>query len=204
MTPKREIDPAGNQPANALLICCSESPLLSAFVYSLEPRCILQNLGGTLPEKPPTISAAKSGGDSAWGTVAYALDQLALRHIVICGHSRCCVPPMWLRGKWGTVIKDMEPDSAMIRQLSDANRASQPWLTEQMTRLDRFLAHSRHRADTTTHALWFDEDRREILMMSEASRRFVFVNDAEIQQFLLLLDLTQERAQEVLKRFRQI
>ena len=36
-------------PTKALVIACSESAVLSAFVASLDPLCILQNLGGILP-----------------------------------------------------------------------------------------------------------------------------------------------------------
>jgi len=205
MKPKDGTASASYNPANALVISCSESPLLSAFMHLVEPRCILQTLGGTLPGKPPRIGAATSGGDSAWGTVAYAVDRLALRHIVICGHSRCCVPPMWLRGEWDTRNQgDSTVESALKPQLIDTHLASQSWLTEQTTRLEGFLAQSRHRANTTTHTLWFDEDRGDILMLSGASRRFVSVDDADIQLLLRLLDLTQERAQAVLTQIRQI
>lgn len=204
MTPDREIKPDIYQPANALVISCSESPSLSAFAYLIEPRCIVQNLGGTLPSALATSGAGGAVDESAWSTVAYAVDQLAIKHIVLCGHSRCCVPAMWLRGEWDTRKRgDRTVKSAIEVQLLDANRASQSWLTEQANRMEGFLARNRHRSDITTHTLWFDEDRGDLLMLSGDSRQFVSAADAEIQQFLHLLNVPEERAQEVIKKCRQ-
>jgi carbonic anhydrase len=205
VTPDRETKPEIYQPANALVISCSESPTLSAFAYLMEPRCIVQNLGGTLPSVPPTSGAGSASEESAWGTVDYAVDHLAIGHIVLCGHSRCCVPAMWLRGEWDTRNRgDRTIESAIEAQFLDADRASQSWLTEQANRLEGFLARRRHRSDITTHTLWFDEDRGDLLILSGKSRQFVSADDAEIRQFLRLLNVPEQRAQEVIKQCRQL
>lgn len=67
-----------------------------------------------------------------------------------------------------------------------------------MLRLDGFLTQSHHREDTTTDALWFDEDRGSILICSGAAPRFAPATDTDMRHLLHLLDVSQEQAQEIL------
>ncbi len=143
--------PSG-KPANVLLITCSESPLLTVFLNLLDPLCVLQNLGGTLPAELLTDKGSGADQDSGWGTVEYAIDQLALRHILFLGHSRCCIPPMWRRREWGGKSAWFELDNQSVALESSvkpecygAQQLSQLWLDEQMFRLNGFLKQSNRR-----------------------------------------------------------
>lgn len=72
-------------PAKTLVITCSESTVLSAFVALLDPLCILQNLGGTLPSSQSLDDLKHSDDDVGWSTVAYALGKIRLTQVVLCG-----------------------------------------------------------------------------------------------------------------------
>src|SRR5258708_23176043 len=126
--------PDNQAPANALVITCSESTVLSAFVASLDPLCILQNLGGTLPT---------SLDDVGWDTVAYALGKMGLRHVVLCGHFECCTTASW------QTVNEALPTEFGVRndrqlaeqldvgsELPAAKRTSQSWLVEPSVRMD--------------------------------------------------------------------
>jgi carbonic anhydrase len=78
-------------PAKALVITCSESTVLSAFVASLDPLCVLQNLGGTLPTTQCLKDLNYRHGDVGLGTVAYSLGERGLRQVVLCGHFECYI-----------------------------------------------------------------------------------------------------------------
>jgi hypothetical protein len=91
---KCDVASTAEGPTATLAVSCSESPLLSVFLKLLDPSCVIQTLGGTLPAEPSHTDLSNPREDSEWGTIAYAIDQLALRRIVLCGYSRCCLPAM--------------------------------------------------------------------------------------------------------------
>jgi carbonic anhydrase len=161
--------------------------LCSALLQVWDPICVMQNLGGTFPESPQQDSS-KLPDDSGWGTVAYAVDGLAIRDILLCGHSRCCVPAMWVHGTWG---RSKQID---LRDLSGDEKLSERDRLSQVSRLRRFLALGRHGSDTKVHAAWIDEEGRRILLYSDAFRRFVIATDSDIESLLCLFNVPRERA----------
>jgi len=60
-------------------------------VASLDPLCVLQNLGGTLPTTQSLKDLNYRHGDVGLGTVAYALGERELRPVVLCGHFECYI-----------------------------------------------------------------------------------------------------------------
>ena len=69
--------------------------MLSAFVASLDPLCILQNLGATVPTTQSRDDPNYGRDDAEWDTVAYALGEMGLNQVVFCGHSECCISANW-------------------------------------------------------------------------------------------------------------
>lgn len=187
---------AENQ-AHALMVTCSSSVLHTMFANLLDPVYIFQNLGGTLPAGP---------GDSGWGTVDYAIEQLGLRQILLCGHSHCHAPLM------EPVISQIDAPAARTNgaaqsaakpTLHDGTIRSQRWLTEQMKRLSSFLDRSGHQAEITLHALWFNDDRGTLFMWSSTSGRFESASHDQIRRLLDLLCMSAERIQEVVSQLKE-
>lgn len=179
------------KPAQALVITCAESPLLTAFVASLDPLCVLQNLGGTL-SLPISVRDGR-GEDLAWGTIEYALNVLGLRHMVFLGHSSCCVPPMWRRGEWSPPFMEPTRDQASSRlrevaPLISCDNLSQMWLLEQMVRLCDWLAGVSNKTDIAMHALWFAEDQGDLFAYSRDERRFVLMSDIDMDRLFAFLE----------------
>lgn len=186
-----------HNPANALLVTCSESALHTAFATLLDPACIYQNFGGTLPA---------GWSDSGWGTVDYAIQQLGIRRIVLCGHSHCRAPMMQpaISQIDSAAVASATPVNSLDRLTFDeVGVRSQLWLVKQMRRLSSFLDSSAHRADIFSYALWFDEDRGPIFTWPSTTERFAPADDAELLRLLSLLGLSRERAEDVLTRFEE-
>lgn len=191
MKREQKIANTSDNPARVLLVACSESALHSVFANLLDPACIFQNLGGTLPV---------GSGNSGWGTVDYAIEQLGLKQILLCGHSHCHAPLM------EPVISQIDAPAARTADAADfaakltfddATFRSQLWLTEQMRRLSSFLDRSVHRAEITAHAVWFNDDRGTLFTWSLTAERFAPAGHAEIRRLLDLLGLSPEKTQEV-------
>lgn len=74
---------SGQQP-EVLMITCSDSRIDPALITQPEPGdlFVLRNAGNIVPPY-----GALWGGEAA--TIEYAVDVLKVRHIVVCGHSRC-------------------------------------------------------------------------------------------------------------------
>jgi len=186
-------------PTPVLAVSCSESSVLSAILLLLDASCVMQNLGGTLPAELPEQNLPNPMEHSGWGTVVYAIDHLGVRRILLCGHSLCCVPAMWIRGDWGTLrLADSYVLSADPVGPSGAkDRLAQMWLAEQIARLRGFLAGRHHASAVAVHAMWVNEERGEILLYSEASQRFVGASQADIEALFKQLDIPPDRAREM-------
>jgi len=189
-------------PAKALVITCSESTVLSAFVASLDPLCVLQNLGARVPTAQSRDDPNYGGDDAGSGTVAYALGEMGLNHVVFCGHSECSIPANRQAENWAPPVQVFGvknatgvTDSLDMAAKLPAFSASQLWLVEQTLRMDTYLAHcTRYReADIRMHALWFDEDQHRVFVYSRDRRQFVLMDQGDIERLFDVLRAGREK-----------
>src|SRR5262249_54805959 len=75
---------AKGQKPLALFITCSDSRVMPDMLAQTEPGelSVLRNAGNLVPPH-----GAGSGAEAA--TIEYAIDQLKVRDVIVCGHSRC-------------------------------------------------------------------------------------------------------------------
>ena len=75
---------AANQAPMALFITCSDSRISPGLLMQTKPGdlFILRNAGNMVPPY-----GASRGGEEA--TIEYAVRALAVKHIIVCGHSHC-------------------------------------------------------------------------------------------------------------------
>lgn len=75
---------AGGQHPEALFITCSDSRLVPNVITQTNPGDLftLRNAGNIVPPH-----GAGHGGEAA--TLEYAIEALGVRHIIICGHTKC-------------------------------------------------------------------------------------------------------------------
>ena len=73
------------QSPDALLVTCSDSRVVPSLLMGANPGelFVLRNAGNLVP------AYGVPGGEGAAGTVEYAIAVLKIRHVIVCGHSRC-------------------------------------------------------------------------------------------------------------------
>jgi carbonic anhydrase len=74
---------AGQQP-DALVIACSDSRVIPEQITGAEAGTlfVVRNIGNLVPP-------AETGNQSVGAAIAYALDHLGVRHLIVLGHYRC-------------------------------------------------------------------------------------------------------------------
>jgi carbonic anhydrase len=182
------------RPAKALVITCSESPVLGMFASSIDPLLIFQNWGGT-PVVSCTAANGHGGIDSECDMIQYAIDTLGLEHIVLCGHSKCRVPALLLNGKWACSHPET-PGEQLCAEIMKENpttpeeHLSRIWLARQMARLDDWLAEIDRPKENNivTHALWFDEHQGDIFTYSKEKKQFLLMSDIDMERLFDALE----------------
>ncbi len=76
---------ADNQSPQALFITCSDSRVVPDLICQADPGdlFVLRNAGNIVPPYAPGFPNAEAA------TIEYAIRGLGIRHIVVCGHTRC-------------------------------------------------------------------------------------------------------------------
>ncbi|MCB9670174.1 MAG: carbonic anhydrase [Alphaproteobacteria bacterium] len=95
---------AHGQTPEVLFVCCSDSRVDPSLLTQSPPGklFVLRNAGNLVPDY------SNGGGEAA--TIAYAIEQLEVHHVVVCGHSGC-----------GAV-------TAVLEGADDASEVLQSWL----------------------------------------------------------------------------
>ncbi|MEO5730068.1 MAG: carbonic anhydrase, partial [Byssovorax sp.] len=72
-----------NELSNVMFVLCSESHAAAELVAAFEPALVLQLFGGA---RTPSDAATRA-------TIAYAVRDRGVRHVVVCGHEGCLAVP---------------------------------------------------------------------------------------------------------------
>lgn len=126
----KHLSDKGQKP-KALFITCSDSRVLPNVITNTEPGDMFQvrNAGNLVPPY-----GASLGGEVA--TIEYAVTQLKVKHLIVCGHSKC--------GAIQALLKNKVPDDLL---------GLKAWFQHaQATRQIVATKHSRKKGDTLERA----------------------------------------------------
>lgn len=103
---------SGQQP-RVLFITCSDSRVSPAHITQCDPGelFVIRNAGNLVP--PPN-----GGGES--GTLEYAMTQLPIEHVVVCGHSDCGA----MKGLFNTELPQVLPQVGAWLRNAEPTRAA--------------------------------------------------------------------------------
>jgi len=78
-------DLVGGQYPQALFITCSDSRMVPDMICQTDPGdlFVLRNAGNLVPPYTPGTASAEAA------TIEYAIRGLGIRHIIVCGHTKC-------------------------------------------------------------------------------------------------------------------
>lgn len=182
------------QKPDALFITCSDSRVAVNVFASTDPGdlFVIRNVGNLVP---PCGDAGKSESDeSEVAAIEFALMNLNVADVIICGHSECAAmiglaggreslkaPHLksWLRHGDAAYekLKKLGKDST---HLEWHNQLSQFNVLQQVDHLSSYpLVEERIRAGTLhIHAWWFAIAEAKVYMYDEKEGRFVVIDDA--------------------------
>jgi carbonic anhydrase len=176
------------QAPDALFVCCSDSRVAPNVFASTEPGdlFVVRNVGNIVPAAD---AYGRSTSDRSEGAaIEFAVTNLNVKDIIICGHSECGAMHALIQGLENIKLPNLkswvataQPAFARWRageaidpDLSDVNRLSQLNVLEQASHFETYPAvKERVEAGTLSiHAWWFDIGRAEVLAYDPRKKRF--------------------------------
>lgn len=173
-----------------LFITCSDSRVSPTTITSAEPGelFVLRNPGNIIPP----YGAGDSGTES---TIEYAVNQLGVKHIVVCGHTHCGAmtglmdaekleelprTKKWLEHAERT-RQIVEHHCSDMVEADRINAAIQQNVLDQLDNLRTHpsVARSMSTGDVQLHAMVFHIGSGEVYAYSPKDGRFIEINDAE-------------------------
>lgn len=183
---------AGQEP-KALFVTCADSRIVPSVLTATDPGdlFVVRNIGNLVP---PVDHDGRSTGDvSEASAVAYAVDNLGVGEVVVCGHSNCgamlaTLAPdgvsdpnlaSWL-ARIRPLCERLESDPSRDHALSPHDQLSQWNAVLQLEHLRTYPSVRRGLARGTLElsALWLDLSHARVLIYSASERRFVPVDEA--------------------------
>jgi len=188
------------QKPDALFICCSDSRVAPNLFASTDPGdlFVVRNVGNMIP--PALADGRSSADESEAAAIEFALLQLNVKDVIVCGHSECGAMQALLEGPapagapnlaaWlrhgGESLRRLgagpAPDPGMPRH----NQLSQLNVLTQLEHL-RSYGHVREREQAGTirvHGWWFDIAQAEVRAYEPALGQFIPIDEAEAARLL--------------------
>lgn len=189
----------GQRP-DALFVCCSDSRVAPNVFASTDPGdlFVVRNVGNLVPA---CDAYGRSMSDRSEGAaIEFAVGNLRVRDIIICGHSECGAMHALLNGlenmPWPNLkswIATAQPALARCRAgeeinpgLTDVNRLSQLNVLEQASQIMTypFVKAAVDAGKLSVHAWWFDIANAEVMAYDPRIKSFALV-DAWAEQVAL-------------------
>jgi carbonic anhydrase len=184
------------QSPDVLMIACADSRVVPNLFASTDPGdlFVVRNVGNLVPADSPSENAA----------VEFAVRNLKVNHIIVCGHSNCGamhalldppkggVPPRlssWLDHARGT-LERLGAGEATDARLNRFDRLSQLNVLEQLRNLagNPAVAEAIRMRRLRLHGWWFEIGTADVYSYDEAGERFVLIDAAYAGRLLGELD----------------
>ena len=192
------------QAPDALLIACSDSRVVPNLFASADPGdlFVTRNVGNLVP--PAASEQGPSGGPSEAAAIEFALANLPVTDIIVCGHSECGAMHALLRGRdrvespnlrsWlrhgeGS-LERLGKDGVLDPTLAPHNRLSQCNVLVQMENVKTYPSVSNRMAagQLRVHGWWFELKQADVYAYEESVSRFVLIDEAEAASLLQRLE----------------
>jgi carbonic anhydrase len=188
------------QSPDSLFIACSDSRVVPNLFASSDPGdlFVLRNVGNLIPN----FTGFKGSQDntSAGAAIEFALEQLHVRDIIVCGHSECGAmnallkethfpPPShlqaWLSHGLGALEK-FRAGQVLYGPESPANQLSQLNVLEQMEHLKTYpwVSEKMRSGKLRLHGWWFDIAHADVYAYESQENRFLLIDEQESARIL--------------------
>lgn len=190
---------AAGQSPDALFVSCSDSRVVPNLFASRHPGelFVVRNVGNMIP--PGDAEGHALGDTSEASAVEFAMLELKVRDIIVCGHSSCgamtalCAPTppaAWNLARWlklgDMAVERLKRGELADCGLNDKDRLSQINVLQQLEHLRSYPIVSDRIAsgEVRLHAWWFDIHAATVHDYREDLGRFVPIDEVEGERIL--------------------
>ncbi len=192
------------QAPDALFVACSDSRVVPNLFASADPGdlFVIRNLGNLIPPAGDDGISRSNGSEAA--AIDFALANLPVTDIIVCGHSECAAMQALLRGRdtvepchlrsWLSHGEDavtmLGSRPSLDSSLTRRNQLSQLNVLSQIEHLKSYkLVRERMKAGRLRlHGWWFELKNAEVYAYEDSVGRFVLIDDAEAERLLKRLE----------------
>lgn len=174
------------QSPDALMIACSDSRVVPNTFASTDPGdlFVVRNVGNLVPVCGE--SGHSTSDESEAAAIEFAIQQLKVSDIIVCGHSECGAIQAICSGRHSITQPNLRAwlrhgeQALEAARSTEPNRVSQANVLCQMDHLKTYPAVREGIAAGTLglHAWWFDIGRADVFAYDDASSRFVLIDEA--------------------------
>lgn len=188
------------QKPDALFICCSDSRVAPNAFASTNPGdlFVIRNVGNIIP---PSNSGFSMGDESEIAAFEFAMEQLHVQDVIICGHSECGAVKAIVDGieklpstqphlrswlKYGNAsVERFDQTDLDNAHLAEHNQISQAHVLQQLEHVKSYPI-IKKRVDEGTlhlHGWWFELTTASVYAYSESEKKFLVIGDEYLNRF---------------------
>ena len=178
---------------DALMIACSDSRVVPNLFASTDPGdlFVVRNVGNLIPPCMP--DGRSSADESEAAAIEFAVNQLNVSNIIVCGHSECGAMHALLQGRENEQTPnlkewlrhgdealrlidsrpDLSPSAAFHNRLSQLNVLLQLEHLKSYPVVDERIKSGRLRL----HGWWFELSHADVYAYDENTRRFFIIDE---------------------------
>lgn len=189
------------QSPDTLFIACSDSRVAANVFASTEPGdlFVIRNVGNMIPCCGD--DGHSSADESEAAAIEFALLNLNVSHIIVCGHSECGAMHAILRGRdhvspphlraW---LRHGEPSLKLIEShqgtLTPVNKLSQLNVLQQIEHLKSYpvVRERIEQKKLTLHAWWFELSGASVYAYDQAAGKFVMIDEQTAPKILAQIE----------------
>lgn len=185
------------QSPDTLFIACSDSRVAANVFASTEPGdlFVIRNVGNMIPCCGE--DGHSSADESEAAAIEFAIQNLNVKHIIVCGHSECGAMHALIRGRntlttphlraW---LRHGEPSLSLIdstkSNLTPVNNLSQLNVLQQIEHLKSYpvVRERLEQGRLQLHAWWFELSGASVYNFDSKLGRFVMIDENSAPQIL--------------------
>lgn len=195
---------ATGQSPDTLFIACSDSRVVPNTFASTNPGdlFVLRNVGNIVA--PCGEHGVSTGDESEAAAIEYAVLNLNVSYIIVCGHSECAAMraligeqnvvdapnfTSWLR-HGDTAVDQLESGMALDASLAKHNQLSQLNVLLQIEHIKSYPAVRKRIQEGTlsVHGWWFDIAKADVYAYEDEFERFILIDETQAARVLARLE----------------
>ena len=194
---------ATGQSPDSLFIACSDSRVVPNTFASTDPGdlFVVRNVGNLVPPCDP--HGVSQSDESEAAAIEFAIQNLSVKNIIVCGHSECGAMHAIVRGRRLVKLPNLRSwlrHGELALDLLKAGRAPNPTLKEsnQLSQLNALLQIEniktypivQKRIDEgslAVHAWWFDIAKADVYAYLEPENKFMIIDETRAERVSALM-----------------